>query len=206
MITNQLSAQLFFLLTSATLLCRGFEDMMPHALNDWEHKESLTNGGSTSFFEILEPEELRYTYALTASQISPAFNSTSPSGQTTYLVLSDPPCGCGPITNQVADKVVLIQRGECSFVSKAIRAQQAGASGAIITDNDDKNDQLTISMVDDTTNRKISIPVAFLLGMNGYYIRTVLERNGLDQAVIQIPINITQKAIVEINQPPWLVW
>ena len=74
--------------------------MMPHALNDWEHKESLTNGGSTSFFEILEPEELRYTYALTASQISPAFNSTSPSGQTTYLVLSDPPCGCGPITNQ----------------------------------------------------------------------------------------------------------
>ena len=39
-----------------------------------------------------------------------------------------------------------------------------------------------------------------------YYIRTVLERNGLDQAVIQIPINITQKAIVEINQPPWLVW
>ena len=67
----------------------------------------------------------------------------------------------------VADKVVLIQRGECSFVSKAIRAQEAGASGAIITDNDDKNDQLTISMVDDTTNRKISIPVAFLLGMNG---------------------------------------
>ena len=72
----------------------------------------------------------------------------------------------------VADKVVLIQRGECSFVSKAIRAQEAGASGAIITDNDDKNDQLTISMVDDTTNRKISIPVAFLLGMNGWVAQT----------------------------------
>lgn len=67
----------------------------------------------------------------------------------------------------VSDKVVLIQRGECSFVSKAIRAQEAGAAGAIITDNDDKNDQLTISMVDDSTNRQISIPVAFLLGMNG---------------------------------------
>ena len=64
------------------------------------------------------------------------------------------------------DKVVLIQRGECSFVSKAARAQEAGAYGAIITDNDDKNDQLTISMVDDQTNRQVNIPVAFLLGMN----------------------------------------
>jgi len=39
-----------------------------------------------------------------------------------------------------------------------------------------------------------------------YYIRTVLERNGLDEAVIQIPVNITQKSIVKLNQPPWLVW
>jgi len=176
---------------------------MPHAFTDAEHKESLTNGGSTSFFDVLEPEELRYTYALTASQFSPDFNVT---GERKYLVLASPGCACGPITNQVRDKVVLIQRGECSFVSKAARAQEAGAYGAIITDNDDKNDQLTISMVDDQTNRQVNIPVAFLLGMNGYYIRTVLERNGLDEAVIQIPVNITQKSIVKLNQPPWLVW
>ena len=30
--------------------------------------------------------------------------------------------------------IVLIERGECSFVSKAIRAQEAGAVAAIITD------------------------------------------------------------------------
>jgi hypothetical protein len=29
--------------------------------------------------------------------------------------------------------IVLIERGECSFVSKAIRAQEAGAVAAIIT-------------------------------------------------------------------------
>ena len=29
---------------------------------------------------------------------------------------------------------MLIERGECSFVSKAIRAQEAGAVAAIITD------------------------------------------------------------------------
>ena len=31
-----------------------------------------------------------------------------------------------------------------------------------------------------------------------YYIRRVLERNGLNQAVIQIPVNISQKAILGI--------
>ena len=47
------------------------------------------------------------------------------------------------------------------------RAEEAGAFGAIVADNDEKNDELTISMTDDQTDRKINIPVAFLLGMDG---------------------------------------
>ena len=31
-----------------------------------------------------------------------------------------------------------------------------------------ENDELYISMVDDTTERKVAIPAAFLLGRNGY--------------------------------------
>ena len=31
-----------------------------------------------------------------------------------------------------------------------------------------ENDELYISMVDDTTERKVTIPAAFLLGRNGY--------------------------------------
>ena len=36
---------------------------------------------------------------------------------------------------------------------KVIRAEEAGAVGVIITDTDEENDDLYISMVDDTTNR-----------------------------------------------------
>ena len=47
------------------------------------------------------------------------------------------------------------------------RAEEARAFGAIVADNDENNDELTISMTDDQTDRKINIPVAFLLGMDG---------------------------------------
>ena len=59
------------------------------------------------------------------------------------------------------------ERGECSFVSKTIKAQESGALAAIITDIDESQDELYVSMVDDTTDRTVKIPSAYLLGKNG---------------------------------------
>ena len=39
-----------------------------------------------------------------------------------------------------------------------------------------------------------------------HYIRRTLGRHSLDRAMIRIPHNITNIAITEINQPPWLIW
>jgi hypothetical protein len=63
--------------------------------------------------------------------------------------------------------VALIERGECSFQSKVIKAQEAGAVAAIITDSDQGNDEMYVSMQDDTTDREVGIPAGFLLGKNG---------------------------------------
>ena len=49
-----------------------------------------------------------------------------------------------------------------------VRAQEAGAVGVIVTDEDTDNDELFISMADDTTGREATIPAAFVLGKNGY--------------------------------------
>ena len=40
--------------------------------------------------------------------------------------------------------------------------------GVIVTDEDTDNDELFISMADDTTGREANIPAAFVLGKNGY--------------------------------------
>ena len=39
-----------------------------------------------------------------------------------------------------------------------------------------ENDELYISMVDDTTERKVTIPAAFLLGRNGYVFPYLVKK------------------------------
>ena len=152
------------------------------ALTDEEYRQSL--GSGYIFFEITEPEQLSFTYKVEtciekylrteyrmSSQANPAVFAPSWNVSHTgiHLVPTEPPCGCGFIQNadQVEGKLALIERGECSFVSKVIRAQSAGAVGVIVTDEDYDNDELFISMADDTTEREVHIPAAFVLGKNG---------------------------------------
>lgn len=137
---------------------------MNHALNDHDYKINMGEG--YVFFEILKPEELSYTFKINPAAFSVPWNETY---GVIDLVLADPLCGCGALVNaeEVEGQIVLIERGECSFTSKAIKAQEAGASAAIITDSDENNDDLYVSMVDDTTERHVAIPTAYLLGKNG---------------------------------------
>jgi len=184
-------------------LCLGLKTQFDHALSDEEYKISV--GKDYLFFEISEPEVLAYTYKVNPASFTPTWN-TSLTG--VHLVPTDPPCGCGYIQNheEVEGKVALMERGDCSFVSKVKRAQSAGALGAIITDQDETNDELYIAMIDDTTEREVNIPAAFLLGINGNIIKKTLERLSLSAAVINIPVNISTISPYKLNQPPWLVW
>ena len=56
---------------------------------------------------------------------------------------------------------------ECSFVTKALNAERAGAVAVVITDNEISNDQMYIDMIDDNTDRTVEIPATFLLGRDG---------------------------------------
>ena len=55
----------------------------------------------------------------------------------------------------------------CSFLSKAIVAEEAGAIAIVIYDNDETNDWTFIDMIGDGSERKTSIPAVFLLGRDG---------------------------------------
>ena len=52
----------------------------------------------------------------------------------------------------------------------------------------------------------MSIPVGFLLGRNGHVIVNTLRKLRLDEAVINIPINVSNIATHKWKQPPWVVW
>lgn len=197
---------IFKILIAAGLTFRtlgGLKTIEDPSLTDDEYRASI--GRDYIFFEITQPEELAYTYKANPAGFTPPWNNTYNGFQ---LVPTIPACGCGFIQNSddIEGKVALIERGDCSFVSKVIRAEDAGAVAVIVTDQDHDNDELFISMVDDTTEREVSIPAAFVLGKNGHIIKKVLDKLLLPAAVINIPVNISRISPHKLNQPPWLVW
>ncbi|KAA0203979.1 hypothetical protein HAZT_HAZT000877, partial [Hyalella azteca] len=82
------------------------------------------------------------------------------------MVLADPEDGCSRLYNgpQLNGAVALVIRGSCSFVSKAVQVEKAGAVAVIVTDMDAATDTSFIEMIADGTERKPSIPAYFLLG------------------------------------------
>ena len=56
---------------------------------------------------------------------------------------------------------------DCSFLSKTIIVEEAGAVAAIIMDNDVDNDDTLVDMLEDGTDRLTHIPSFFLHGKDG---------------------------------------
>ena len=80
---------------------------------------------------------------------------------------------CQPLVNgaQVEGRIVMIDRGTCTFVDKVDRAQDAGAAGAIVVNNTTTPPELvTMSGVDPG----ITIPAIFLTKGHGDAIRAQL--------------------------------
>lgn len=159
------------------------------------------------FFEIIEPNDLEYTYRLRpAKDFGTTFTKDRFKQKHNELVLAQPREACTALENsaELNGNVVLIERGECSFLVKAIMAERAGGAAAIITDiNDGFNADYYIEMVHDNSTNDVNIPTAYLLGRNGKMIISTLEKYGLNRAVINIPLNLTFTPPELINHPPW---
>ncbi|CAB3254714.1 unnamed protein product [Arctia plantaginis] len=163
------------------------------------------------FFEILDPPELRYSYRIRPAKDFGAPFNESIRFENTRLVPTIPLHSCADIVNHedIVGQIALSERGECSFVYKTAKAQQAGARAIIITESIDKwDDNLDhlIEMVDDKMELDVNIPAAFLLGRSGATILRTLRKLRKTYAVVNLPINMTHVPISKMNQPPWIAW
>lgn len=75
--------------------------------------------------------------------------------------------------------MMLIMRGDCSFLEKALKAQATGASSAIIFNNEVDDIDSQIDMVDDGSNRahEVDIPVMWIGGKNGHMILNAIRNS-----------------------------
>lgn len=79
--------------------------------------------------------------------------------------LASPVTACIPLsTSNYENKIVLIERGNCSFESKILNAQIAGALGVLIYDNT-HNDNLIMTGGKDLSTLNITIP-SFFIGLD----------------------------------------
>ncbi|KAI8116840.1 PRADC1-like protein [Lucilia cuprina] len=159
------------------------------------------------FFEITEPFSLEYTYRLRpAKNFGTSFSK--PLEGFLQFHLMDVVYFRIKLENNHAlrGNVALIDRGQCSFLTKTINAEDAGARAAIITEFNSESNEFDyyIEMIHDETNRDAHIPAGYLLGSNGVAIRNTLRRLKRTYARINLPVNLTFVPPSRINHPPWL--
>ena len=132
----------------------------------------------TSYYVITES-------LLEASQVFPASNALfgmmDATLQSKSLVWGWTLDGCGPLSpagDQYVEKVVIFERGACSFVKKVHAAQEAGAAGVIIVNNDVS--ELFMMGGDGTDNqRAVRIPALMVSKESGGELRSNAGRSGL---------------------------
>lgn len=155
------------------------------------------------YFKIVDPSEIGYYYrASPAKNFGRGFNKYF---EHTLLVVADPISGCTELLNlhKIPGNFVMVERGECSFVEKIARCEEAGAVGVIVYDNNPDNRSNLVAMIDDDRGVDITIPSLFIVGSDGFHIRRALERNFLESAIINVPINMTYVPEHQIQKPPW---
>jgi mannosidase alpha-like ER degradation enhancer 3 len=97
------------------------------------------------------------------------------------IAIADPVKGCETLINPnvVKEKIVLVERGDCMFIEKARKLQEAGAVGGIVIDNATDSSVITsraFSMSDDGID-DVNIPLVFLFASEARPLLDILNIN-----------------------------
>lgn len=89
-------------------------------------------------FQVLTPAAIAGQYAYGLASFGTPVTAENFSGDVVVAESGEPaPTACAPLTNAaaVAGNIALVERGVCAFTVKALNAQNAGATGVIIANN-----------------------------------------------------------------------
>eukprot|EP00759_Apiculatamorpha_spiralis_P036484 PhF_6_TR36565/c0_g1_i1/m.53999 len=89
----------------------------------------------THSFVVYSPSNVSGSYEFARASFSPLPTTSF----RTRIVLADPITACVPLNNNVSGSIVLVRRGVCTFFTKAMVAQAAGAVGVVVGDSKDSS-------------------------------------------------------------------
>jgi extracellular elastinolytic metalloproteinase len=110
-------------------------------------------------------------YGAHGAEFGPPLTST---GLTGALAPAAPADGCTTIAAGVAGKVALIDRGTCEFGLKALNAQQAGAIGVVIANNDAARPDDSFTMGLGASGAGVTIPAVMVSKNSGVALKALV--------------------------------
>mmetsp|Transcript_16620 Transcript_16620/g.40932 ORF Transcript_16620/g.40932 Transcript_16620/m.40932 type:complete len:498 (-) Transcript_16620:22-1515(-) len=138
-----------------------------------------------------------------------AAGSIPPRGGSTLHVFAEgivkrsvPSMGCQPFTNanEVANNIVYVDRGDCTFVEKILHAQKAGASAVIVgnTNAVEGEEAMHFMMGGDGTDRVVQIPALMIPKTAADKIVTILKHKEQAQSAIEPVFQLVRR----VHLPP----
>lgn len=111
------------------------------------------------------------TYSAMGAAFGPTLDTTGLTGE---VVLANDGSGttsdaCEAVSGTVAGKIALVDRGTCTFVSKALNVQTAGATGMIVANNVGGNDIIGMA----STDPSVTIPAVMISQNDGAALRAL---------------------------------
>ncbi|GMT13048.1 hypothetical protein PFISCL1PPCAC_4345, partial [Pristionchus fissidentatus] len=155
------------------------------------------------FVRVLSPATLAYTYEIIPAMFGPDRASYQHVLRNVRLEAASLSESCNGLEEDMTGKVVIMPRGECSFMDKVAHAEAANALFALITEaNSSSTTTISMSRGDDT--RTIHTPSAYIAGSSGSRMHRYLTMSN-EPVLADLPINGTDIGIL-YEKAPWEIW
>eukprot|EP00963_Diacronema_lutheri_P004531 scaffold346_cov347-Pavlova_lutheri.AAC.14 len=149
--------------------------------------------------EVKEPASaVGQSYRAMSSVIGPSMDTLI--GKEFRIVLSTPEDACSSITSNVEGNIVLMKRGNCPFYEKIRNAQEAGAAGTIVSNNEQSGSGAFYVMGSDGDTSNIRIPSAAVPESTGRRFQRMITNAG--DSNDQVVVAFTSDVGIE-DLPPW---
>jgi extracellular elastinolytic metalloproteinase len=134
--------------------------------------------GKGGQYQVVVNSPITTTYGAQGAEFGASLDTTGVTGDVVLVddgtgTTSD---GCEAITNNIAGKIALIDRGSCNFTVKVHNAQSAGAISAIVTNN--AGDDIIVM---GGTDHQIKIAAVFIGQTDGAALRSLASPNVTDR-------------------------
>ncbi|KAL4392991.1 hypothetical protein AHAS_Ahas02G0007300 [Arachis hypogaea] len=174
---------LFFMLSSATLALAG--DIVHH-----DDVAPRRPGCENNFVLVKVPTWIdgveNSEYVGVGARFGPTLESKEKRANHTRVVMADPPDCCSKPKNKLTSEIIVVQRGKCSFTTKANIAEEAGASAILIINY--RTELFKMVCEENETDVDIGIPAVMLPQYAGLNIEKHIKNNSTVSVQLYSPL------------------